>query len=318
MMLHKKIVLIISIFISFFSTGLLAKQDSGLIMMNRMIQSFSELSYDGVFVSSHGTEMNSMQIRHSVIDDVEHESIVDLDGTKIEMIRIGDNVVCVYPNMSFSNSRGPITGPFKKLKELSGERVNLGYRFVISDGGVIAGRKAEKLELQPKDSYRFTHYFWLDAETGFLLRHDTINVKGKVLSKVQFTSLNTSPNLQKSDFVPHMSGYTEHVERIDPKVVDSVWSFEWLPQGFEPVWEGAREMEQNTVMMLLSDGITSISVFVEPSKGNKELSITQMGSTIAGEQTRTVNGNSYLVTAVGEVPSNTIRKLLTMIMPIQQ
>lgn len=315
MIFYKKYVLAVFAFIGLFSHPAWSSESDGLAMMNRMISSFSELNYEGVFVRSNGSDMNSMQIRHGIINNTEYESLVDLDGTRIEIIRVGDSVICVYPNISFKNNNEPIAAPFQKFKELNSERIRQGYHFIVADGGLIAGRKAQKLELRPKDTYRFTHHFWLDTKTGFLLRHDTLAETGSVLSKVQFTSLNTSPNLKKEDFVPTMGGYTEHVVRPMPEEAENLWSFSWLPSGFSPVWNGAKQMNEKTSMMLISDGISSISVFIEEATETKQLKVTKMGTTIAGELTRMMNGVPYLVTAVGEVPDRTIRKLLEKIMP---
>ncbi|TBR37766.1 transcriptional regulator [Marinomonas agarivorans] len=312
----QKIALVTLLLFGFFTQPSWAQSHSdGFAMMDRMINAFSKLSYEGVFVRFNGADMDSMQVRHSMIDGVEYESLVDLDGSRIEVIRIGDSVICVYPNISFENNTAPVSAPFQKFKELNHERVRQGYEFAITDEGLVAGRKAQKLELRPKDAYRFAHHFWLDINTGFLLRHDTLDESGNFLSKVQFTSLNTSPNLKKTDFVPRMGVYTEHVVRSTPKSVDGEWTFDWLPNGFSPVWDGEKQMEGKTSMMMISDGITSISVFIEPAQTTKSLSVTKMGQTLAGEKTYMMNGVPYLLTAVGEVPDITIRKLLSAIVP---
>jgi len=317
-MLLRRIGLVSITLVALLANSVSAQDVSGLGLMNRMVEAFSTLSYEGVFVRSHDSHMNSMQVRHSVIDGVEYESLLDLDGEKIEVIRIDDSVICVYPNMSFANNTDPITAPFKRFKEFNGERLQKGYNFVVTDKGLVAGRRAQKLELRPRDQYRYGHEFWLDIETGFLLKHDTLKSNGKVLDRVQFTSLNVSPNLTKNDFVPRMGTYSEHVIEVTPKSVTSDWVFDWLPAGFAPVWRGARQINDKASMMLLSDGMTSISIFVEATNVQKPLTIMSMGTTIAGEKSSMMNGSPFLLTAVGEVPDATIRKLLTVIMPRQK
>lgn len=316
-MLLKRVTLLMVTLLSLLVSNVQAQETTGLGLMSRMVEAFSTLSYEGVFVRSHGSQMNSMQVRHSVIDGIEYESLLDLDGEKIEVIRIDDSVICVYPNMSFANNTDPITTPFKRFKEFNGDRLKKGYDFVVSHQGLVAGRRAQKLELRPRDQYRYGHEFWLDVETGFLLKHDTLKASGRVLDRVQFTSLNVSPNLDKNDFVPRMGTYAEHVIEVTPKSIESSWVFDWLPAGFAPVWRGARKVNDNASMMLLSDGMTSISVFIEETDERKPLTIMNMGATIAGEKTSMMNGSPFLLTAVGEVPDVTIRKLLSVIMPRQ-
>ena len=317
-MLLRRISLVTITLVSLLVTSVKAQENPGLVLMNRMVEAFSTLSYEGVFVRSHDSHMNSMQVRHSVIDGVEYESLLDLDGEKIEVIRIDDSVICVYPNMSFANNADPITTPFKRFEEFNGERLLKGYNFVVTKQGLVAGRRAQKLELRPRDQYRYGHEFWLDIETGFLLKHDTLKSSGKILDRVQFTSLNVSPNLSENDFVPRMGTYAEHVIEVTPKSIPSHWVFDWLPAGFAPVWRGARQINDNASMMLLSDGMTSVSIFIESTKESKPLTVMSMGSTIAGEKTSMMNGKPFLLTAVGEVPDATIRKLLSVIMPRQK
>ena len=283
--------------------------------MTRMVQSFSTLSYEGVFVRSQGLQMNSMKIRHGLIDGSEYESLVDLDGQKVEVIRIDNSVICVYPDISFANTALPVSAPLKQFKELNGERLQEGYQFRVAESVLLAGRRAQKLALLPKDNYRFGHDFWLDEETGFLLKHDTLNQQGQVIDRVQFTSLNLAPEFKKADFTPKMGSYSQHLVEVTPKMTANKWRFDWLPVGFAPVWRDARVMDNAAEMLLLSDGMTSISVFIKPATETKAISVMTMGATTAAEKTMMINDKQFLITIVGEVPTNTVQRLLTVFMP---
>jgi len=312
----KKIVL--SLLIGFAVNVAYAASDSaaGLARLSNMVQSFSVLSYQGIFVRSQGVEMNSMKILHDVIDGSEYESLVDLDGDKIEVIRVDDSVICVYPDISFANTADPVTAPLKQFKELNGERLLEGYTFELSNTvEVIAGRNAHKLSLVPKDSYRFGHDFWLDSENDFLLKHDTLDLQGKVIDRVQFTDITFTPKLKKTDFVPRFGTYSRHIVEVKPTTTDNKWRFDWLPDGFAPVWRDARVLNEKTAMLLLSDGITSISVFVEPTDEETAYSVMEMGSTTVGEVSRALQTDILRLTIVGEVPEKTVEKMLMSFLP---
>lgn len=312
----KKIVL--SLLIGFAVNVAYATSDSGagLARLSNMVQSFSALSYQGIFVRSQGVEMNSMKILHDVIDGSEYESLVDLDGDKIEIIRVDDSVICVYPDISFANTADPVTAPLKQFKELNGERLLEGYTFELSETAeVIAGRHAHKLSLVPKDNYRFGHDFWLDSENDFLLKHDTLNLRGKVIDRVQFTDISFTPKLTKTDFVPRLGTYSRHIVDVKPQMTDNKWRFDWLPDGFAPVWRDARVLNEKTAMLLLSDGITSISVFVEPTDVETAYSVMEMGSTTVGEVSRALQTDILRLTIVGEVPEKTVEKMLMSFLP---
>ena len=287
-----------------------------LQMLRSMTQSFSALSYEGVFVHSEAMNMNSMRIRHDVTGEIEYESLVDLDGDKVEVLRIDEKIICVYPNAHVANLRTPRVPPFKRFKNVESNRLIKGYEMIVgTDVSRIAGRNVVTVKLVPKDQYRYGHQFWLDKENHFLLKHDMMKMDGQLLERIQFTSVNFTPDLKHDDFVPKKGSYSEPVLEVQPRRIKNLWQFDWLPEGFSLVWPEARALNHGTSMLLLSDGMTTVSVFVEPIMKPKALSILSMGATMAGERSIKVKDQLYLLTMVGEVPDVTIEKLMNVFMP---
>ena len=287
-----------------------------LQMLRSMTQSFSALSYEGVFVHSEAMNMNSMRIRHDVTGEIEYESLVDLDGDKVEVLRIDEKIICVYPNAHVANLRTPRVPPFKRFKNVESNRLIKGYEMIVgTDVSRIAGRNVVTVKLVPKDQYRYGHQFWLDKENHFLLKHDMMKMDGQLLERIQFTSVNFTPDLKHDDFVPKKGSYSEPVLEVQPRRIKNLWRFDWLPEGFSLVWPEARALNHGTSMLLLSDGMTTVSVFVEPIMKPKALSILSMGATMAGERSIKVKDQLYLLTMVGEVPDVTIEKLMNVFMP---
>ncbi|WP_421849195.1 MucB/RseB C-terminal domain-containing protein [Marinomonas sp.] len=290
-----------------------------LHLLRSMTQSFSTLSYDGVFVHSEATNINSMRVRHDLMGGVEYESLVDLDGDKIEVLRIDNKIISVYPNALVANMRAPLVPPFKRFKDVESDRLIKGYDMVVGEHtSRIAGRKVVAVKLVPKDQYRYGHQFWLDTENHFLLKHDMLKTNGELLERIQFTSVNFAPDLKDKDFVPKEGSYSEPVVEAQPRRIKNLWQFDWLPEGFSLVWPEARSLNHGTSMLLLSDGMATVSIFVEPTMKSKAMSILNMGATIAGERSIKVKDQLYLLTMVGEVPESTIEKLMTVFMPRQE
>lgn len=289
---------------------------TGVDWLSRMTGSFDSLSYDGVFVHQEAGTMNSMRVRRGLIGGVEYESLEDLDGQRIAVIRVDDSVICVFPAKEDYLTGVVPEEPFRRFQELDKERLRQAYDVQIVDKSQrIASRKAVKLKLIPKDEYRYGHEFWLDKENGFLLKHDVMGADGKLLERIQFTSVSFSPDLKEADFTPSDDSYTQRFVEIEPQTVKRNWHFDWLPEGFGLVWQDARRMNDTTNMMLLSDGMSTISVFVERTDKKRPQTLMSLGATIAGEKSINVGEQLYLLTLVGEVPAQTIQRLMAVIMP---
>lgn len=289
---------------------------TGVEWLSRMTDSFDTLSYDGVFVHQEAGMMNSMRVRRGLIGGVEYESLEDLDGQRIAVIRIDDSVICVFPEQDDYVAGFVPAEPFRRFQELDKERLKQAYDIQVVDKSQrIASRQAVKLKLVPKDEYRYGHEFWIDKDTGFLLKHDVIGGNNQLLERIQFTSVSFTPDLKEADFTPSDDSYTQRFVEIEPKVVKRDWHFDWLPAGFGLVWQDARRMNDSTNMMLLSDGLSTVSVFVEQTDKKRPQTFMNLGATIAGEKSIQVGEQMYLLTLVGEVPAQTIQRLMAVIMP---
>lgn len=293
-----------------------AASSEGVDWLVRMTKSFNSLAYDGVFVHQEAGAMNSMRVRHGLIGGVEYESLEDLDGKRVSVIRADDSVICVFPVQGDYHAGFIPSEPFKRFRELDKERLLQAYDIEVVDRDKrIASRDAVKLRLLPKDEYRYGHEFWIDKENGFLLKHDVLSADSKLLERIQFTSVSFQPNLQEKDFTPSAGAHTQRLVEVEPQPVTRRWKFDWLPAGFSFVWQDARRMNNNTNMLLLSDGMSTVSVFVEKTTKERPQTVMNLGVTVAGEQSIRVGDNMYLLTLVGEVPPITIQRLMTVIMP---
>jgi sigma-E factor negative regulatory protein RseB len=104
-------------------------------------------------------------------------------------------------------------------------------------------------------------------------------------------------------------------ESAPPAAAQLGWAFSMLPKGFEldlhelkPSARGADQVEH----FLLSDGLASLSVFVERGGADEALqggarmgAVSAWGGQVAGHQ----------VTVVGDVPLDTVRQVLQGLRP---
>ncbi|TDG12006.1 negative regulator for alginate biosynthesis [Seongchinamella unica] len=283
--------------------------------LDKMARSVHEVSYHGVVTFQRGGEdMQVMQVSHSVEDGTTSESLIQLTGQGAKVVRSDHPLECLHPG--------------HKLLRV-GEEIKSGecgvaehYRFSVSDGERVAGRKAVRIVVAPADMYRYGYVLELDKRTGLLLKTATIGRGNKVLERFQFADLSyrgrnpdgAEVNLvhEASHPMPEKLSLGEpprasHEPAIGPgtRVLQQGWVVNWLPRGFT----ATDSQPHNTGRKTFTDGLAVFSVFLEqldreirPGEG-----VVNEGSTTAYSRGMSLSGNPVLVTVVGEVPVNTAR-----------
>lgn len=178
------------------------------------------------------------------------------------------------------------------------------YAIELEDDARVAGRDAVKLIFEPRDQWRFSHQWWLDRDTGLLLKHVLSDQQGRIIETFQITQLQ-SP--QK---------YTGRVRVGSPTVIlNTPWHTTWLPDGFvaQPVTFAGDDVHQR----VYSDGLATVSIFVEPLASEATIAlqegVQQLGvSAVAIEHTITAEGRWQLV-AIGELPVATLQRIVRSI-----
>jgi sigma-E factor negative regulatory protein RseB len=294
--------------------------DQWLAHMNR---AFAELNYDGIFSYFDGVDLATLRIVHLVRDGIEHERLVHLNGSPREILRTGDEVVCLLQPgdrlLEFENTIP--SGPFARAFSASFERVSNFYELILSEPDRVADRAAVRLAIAPVDDHRYGYRLWLDQETGLLLRSELVDADGSRLEIFQFTTIRINDDIDEGVLEPtsgddavatHLSLESGASQR--DRNGEMRWEAGWMPDGFSmAAWDIRRAPATlrpvNT--MMYSDGLAAFSVFVEslPDTGGSQL-VSRNGATVA--VTTTVAGpadDPYLVTVVGEVPTETAQRV---------
>ncbi|MDH5660331.1 MAG: MucB/RseB C-terminal domain-containing protein [Gammaproteobacteria bacterium] len=275
------------------------------------------LNYEGTFVYGQNNEMTSMQIIHSVDKNGEFERLISLDGSGREVIRSGDTVTCILPDKnsvvvdkSRPDTEFPPTFPIKI------QQLQKFYNFHFGQDGMVAGRTAIKLMIEPKDEYRYGHALWVDKKTGLLLKDHLVGDNEKIVEQFMFTQIKYPTVIEKVRLISDSKNkkytwYEAKDEPIEKEVKKSMnWKVMKVPTGFVSGIERHHKMTMSAMPVehfMYSDGLSSVSVFVEKQmKESKNL----MGSSTMGA----VNAygraiGKYHVTVVGEVPHATVKMI---------
>lgn len=298
-----------------------AMEDDVHAWLQRMVTAVRTLNYDGTFVFLHNSQLESMQIAHSVDSSGEKERLVSLNGVPREVFRDNASVTCIAPDaksVSIGNRVGGngLRAVFTvKFDQLSGF-----YNFHLLGEERVAGRLARIVAILPKDAYRYGYRLYLDKEHALPLKTDMLNVSGVSISQLMFTELQVhSSSREIADISLEGKEYYQWVQQKPMRAVAdrqlSGWTFSELPAGFDVTLHSKRKSRTDTGEIdhfVLSDGLASLSVYIEAAADIGLRGGSTMGTVNAFG--RELSG--YQVTAVGEVPAITVERIAKALHPL--
>ena len=279
----------------------------------RTDEALSRRNYEGVFVHEHAGESETLRVIHRVDADGVAERLLSMDGSGREFIRRGTQLTCYLPDQhTVLVERGPDAGLL-----LSGlPHIDAGsagqYEVKELSRTRVSGRDARVIAIAPNDQLRYGYRIWIDEASAMPLKTQLRDSRGGVLEQIVFTSLNLLARIPNSELEPAVDarGYRwvrRNSEPIESQSLSVSWEASALPAGFRMTASARQMLPAGPVEHLVfSDGLASVSVFVEVGRagtdGEKDDAAT-LGTSSAFSTV--VQG--LRVTAVGEVPPDTVR-----------
>lgn len=285
-----------------------------LAWLDKMSHSAREVSYQGVVTFQLGGDMQVMQISHSVSDAGASESLTQLTGQGARVTRVNHPLDCIHPGHQLLR----LSEETRQSEELSGATgaqdcgISGHYQFSVQEGERIAGRKAVRIVIEPRDMYRYGYIMELDKKTGLLLKERTIGRGDKVLEHFQFANIsytNSDMPTDKVDVVHHANHPVGHghspAEPSDDQYPVALWNPDWLPEGFMSTGDASDSDRRRTY----TDGLAVFSVFLEilPRDIQSGEGVVRHGGTTSYTRGMRMGDKPALITIIGEVPVNTAR-----------
>ncbi len=292
-------------------------------LLKSMSHAFRTASYDGRFIYMANSKLRSLRVVHTNFDGQEFERLTPLSGGGPEILRKGDELICIHPGGDFVRMDNSIpSGPFANKFSHVNAQIDTIYALAFEGEDRIAGRSAKKYLMQPQDLYRYAYKLWLDNESGLLLKTTLLGDKGQELETFEFVELNVGVD------VPHKLFDHPGSSRMDKALVvnldgvmspnsDSEWEAGWLPKGFKMAACDVRHLSKESEKvnaLVYSDGMSSFTIFIEPFASNKEhapMPHSRHGATAVYSHTIDIDeaDDKVMITVVGELPMSAIRKI---------
>lgn len=313
-------------------------------LLKRVQVSSAQRNFAGVYVVSAGGSMSSARLVHYCNGPDQIDKIEGLDGLMRRVYRHNDLVHVLWPQSQeasveprelvgrlpgpaaavarrpgFAASAASSTGPDSSTTEV--------YEAVLSREERVAGYEAQVVTLKPRDGYRYAQRWWVERESGLLLRSDLLGAKGEVLESAGFSELQigVKPHArQLLQEMHHLQGYRVYQPQfIRTTLENEGWGLRRPVPGFRLhacVRRTPPRVHGNTpeatppdtgatlLQSIYTDGLMHVSLFIEPYDAARH---NADNPTVFGA-TR-VNGRregDWWITAVGEVPAVTLQAFL--------
>lgn len=275
-------------------------------------------SYIGTLVQSSPQTMSSARIWHACDGNQQMERIETLTGAPRSTFRHNDKQVTFLPETKHAlvEKREQIGGFPDLLKPGAGSIPEF-YAVKALGAERVAGLEADVVQLTPKDPLRYGYRIWTEKKSSLVVKLQTLDANGSVLEQAAFSELQMDAPV-KMDKLLQMMGATdgykvEHTTALTKTTAAAEgWTLKSSAPGFKPMncykrAGNATNGAQSEKMMqwIFSDGLATVSLFVEDYDKARH---TQEGI-IASGATHTLlkRVNEYWLTAVGEVPPQTLK-----------
>jgi sigma-E factor negative regulatory protein RseB len=271
------------------------------------LKAMSALNYQGTVAFLRNGKLETMKYTHINDKGLEQEQLSSLNSPLREIVRDADQVTCLFKatQQTIIDHR-----PFERsfLVDLPKNLADLdaGYNLTIVGEEDIAMLPAYVVQIQPKDDYRYVRKIWIDKQQFLPLKLEVYDNSGATIEQFVFTELQVKDGLTTVDVKAAETSKSKHIHQMQNQSSDqAAFVISDLPVGFKEVFFArmiGHDSNQAIDHLLLSDGIASVSVYME-----NRTTLIQPGLQTSGA----INSFSRIIehselTVMGEVPAKTV------------
>lgn len=274
-------------------------------------------SYVGTFVVLSNTgSMASARIWHACSGDLQVERVESLTGAPRSIFRRNDEVVTFMPETRVARTeRRESLGIFPNLLKSRDSAIPDFYTARRLGADRVAGFEADVVQLVPRDGLRFGYRVWSEKRTGLVVKVQTLDAASNVLEQAAFSELQLDAPVRIDKLSRMMSATegwrVEKSEAVKTTAEAEGWQLKVPVAGFKAVncyrrpAAGTAAVPEGTMHWIFSDGLASVSLFVEAYDRQRHLQEGMFASGATQSLTRRIQ--DWWLTAVGEVPPQTLQ-----------
>jgi sigma-E factor negative regulatory protein RseB len=307
--------LLLLVLISFSGASFAGDSSQAREWLERMTTAMSQMSYQGTFVYVRDDTVETMRITHVTDETGVRERMYSVSGPRREVIRNRQGVRCVLADSaSVVEDQVVASSYFPELPLSIIDGDSSGYRLETGGEARIAGHLARRVSISPEDGFRYGYDFWLDEQTGLLLKWVLFDTGHKPIAKLMFTdfSIGSAINLSELESDSREDDFVEMKTFNPQKTVVTQSNPRWQPSKLPPGFNLASYSHKTGTEgvyehMVYSDGLAAVSVYVEQNGPGEAVKpqVSQLGTNNAFTRMQ----GDLQITVIGEVPAITVKSI---------
>ncbi|RZL88591.1 MAG: transcriptional regulator [Variovorax sp.] len=292
---------------------------SAVEWLQRMHAAARQRTYVGTFVVSASTgNLSSSRIWHVCEGDLQLERIEALSGPPRSTFRRNDHVMTFLPEAKVVKSEKRENAElFPNLLGTPDSSIDEYYRARVLGKDRVAGFDSDVVQLEPRDGLRFGYRVWSERRSGLVVKLQTTDGEGRVIEQSAFSELQLDAPVKAQALAQMMAstaGYRVEKSEFERTTASKEgWLLRTPVAGFKPLncyrrSLGGGAQGHQTIQWTFSDGLASVSLFVEPYDAQRQPreALMALGATYTLTRRLTDKDGDWWLTAVGEVPPQTL------------
>jgi sigma-E factor negative regulatory protein RseB len=282
---------------------------NALQALMKMTYAMEVLNYRGTVAFLKNGKLEPMKYVHAAKKGVEQERLLSLNSPMREIIRDSDKVSCLYKEtQQIVVDHRPFERSFLFDIPRNLDKLGAIYRFEIVGEEDVAMLPSYVVAIQPKDNFRYLRKIWIEKRQFLPLKAVVYDSSGGALEQVVFTDITVEGALQFVDvFSSDTTSPVQHIYQPSSQPLEqAAFVVTNIPNAFREIFFTRRPMHNTGQLvdhLLLSDGLSSVSVYMENKSAVMQSGLQSAGA--VNSFSRTI-GNTQ-ITVIGEVPAETVK-----------
>lgn len=284
-------------------------KDAAHKLLERVAAAAKSATYSGTYVYQYGEEISTYRMIHVLDGANDAERRETLDGPPREYYRHGTQV-SIYPAdpQQTALDRRYTSKLFPRQLPDQPEKLLVAYGVQLLGHERVAGRDATVYQLEPLDQFRYPHRFWVDDGSSLLLKWVVLGMRREPTQAFAFTDIQLGGSVDRKLLKPTRQLQAVVIESsngVSTLAQEPNWDIKAPPAGFRLLKQTSKTLpgkNRTVIHHLYSDGVATVSIFIEPFHHRLPLGLAHQGGTHLFAR----QSGASLVTALGEVPAVTV------------